>query len=27
VMEKGRVVAGGATNELTDDLVHRHMAV
>ena len=27
MMEKGRVVAGGAINELTDDLVHRHMAV
>lgn len=27
VMEKGRVVAGGATDELTNDLVHRHMAV
>ena len=27
MMEKGRVVAGGAIDELTDDLVHRHMAV
>jgi len=27
MMEKGRVVAGGAINELTDELVHRHMAV
>ena len=27
MMEKGRVVAGGAIETLTDDLVHRHMAV
>jgi urea transport system ATP-binding protein len=27
IMEKGRVAAEGATGELTDDLVHRHMAV
>lgn len=27
VMEKGRIAATGATAELTDDLVHRHMAV
>jgi urea transport system ATP-binding protein len=27
MMEKGRVVAEGATAELTDALVHRHMAV
>lgn len=27
VMEKGRVVAAGSVAELTDDLVHRHMAV
>jgi urea transport system ATP-binding protein len=27
MMEKGRVVAAGATAELTDALVHRHMAV
>ncbi|WP_428929607.1 urea ABC transporter ATP-binding subunit UrtE [Marinibacterium sp. SX1] len=27
LMEKGRVVASGAIGELTDDLVHRHMAV
>lgn len=27
MMEKGRVVAGGAIDALTDDLVHRHMAV
>jgi len=27
MMEKGRVVVGGAINELTDELVHRHMAV
>ena len=27
MMEKGRVVAGGDMSELTDDLVHRHMAV
>jgi urea transport system ATP-binding protein len=27
VMEKGRVVASGAVSELTDDLVHRHLAV
>ncbi|GAB5471063.1 MAG: urea ABC transporter ATP-binding subunit UrtE [Rhodospirillales bacterium] len=27
VMEKGRVVASGAVGELTDELVHRHMAV
>ena len=27
MMEKGRVVAGGAISELTDELVHRHMAV
>ena len=27
MMEKGRLVASGAINELTDALVHRHMAV
>ncbi|WP_315832566.1 urea ABC transporter ATP-binding subunit UrtE [Bradyrhizobium prioriisuperbiae] len=27
MLEKGRVVAGGAIAELSDDLVHRHMAV
>lgn len=27
VMEKGCVVASGAVSELTDDLVHRHLAV
>ena len=27
VMEKGRVVASGAVSELTDELVHRHLAV
>ena len=27
IMEKGRVAAGAATDELTNDLVHRHMAV
>lgn len=27
IMEKGRVAAKGAVAELTDDLVHRHMAV
>ena len=27
MMEKGRVVAAGASDALTDDLVHRHMAV
>jgi len=27
MMEKGRVVAAGAIGALTDDLVHRHMAV
>ena len=27
MMEKGRVVAAGAIAALTDDLVHRHMAV
>jgi urea transport system ATP-binding protein len=27
MMEKGQVVAAGATAELTDDLVHRHLAV
>jgi urea transport system ATP-binding protein len=27
MMEKGRVVASGAMAELTDDVVHRHMAV
>lgn len=27
VMEKGRVVASGTVGELTDELVHRHMAV
>ena len=27
VMEKGRVVASGAVSDLTDDLVHRHLAV
>jgi urea transport system ATP-binding protein len=27
MMEKGRVVASGAITELSDDMVHRHMAV
>ena len=27
MMQRGRVVAGGAIDELTGDLVHRHMAV
>jgi urea transport system ATP-binding protein len=27
LLEKGRVVANGNVSELTDDLVHRHMAV
>lgn len=27
IMEKGRIAAAGAINELTDELVHRHMAV
>jgi urea transport system ATP-binding protein len=27
LLEKGRVVAGGPLSELSDDLVHRHMAV
>ncbi len=27
MMEKGRVVASGAAGELTDDLIHRHLAV
>ena len=27
MMEKGRVVASGAISELSDDMVHRHMAV
>ena len=27
IMEKGRVAAAGATTELTEELVHRHMAV
>ena len=27
IMEKGRIAAEGATSELSDDLVHRHMAV
>ncbi len=27
MLEKGRVVAGGAIADLSDDLVHRHMAV
>lgn len=27
MMEKGRVVASGAIGELSDDMVHRHMAV
>jgi urea transport system ATP-binding protein len=27
MMEKGRVVAGGAISDLNDELVHRHMAV
>jgi urea transport system ATP-binding protein len=27
ILEKGRVVAAGPVEELTDDLVHRHMAV
>ncbi len=27
IMEKGRIAAAGATAELTEDLVHRHMAV
>jgi urea transport system ATP-binding protein len=27
IMEKGRVVAGGEIPELSDELVHRHMAV
>jgi urea transport system ATP-binding protein len=27
MMEKGRVVAAGGVGELTDDLVHRHLAV
>jgi urea transport system ATP-binding protein len=27
MMEKGRVVAAGAIGELSDDMVHRHMAV
>lgn len=26
IMEKGQVVASGAVADLTDDLVHRHMA-
>ena len=27
MMEKGRVVVSGAISELSDDMVHRHMAV
>jgi urea transport system ATP-binding protein len=27
IMEKGRIAAEGTANELTDELVHRHMAV
>lgn len=27
IMEKGRIAAAGSTAELSDDLVHRHMAV
>lgn len=27
LMEKGRIVANGAISELTDDLVHKHMAI
>jgi len=27
MMEKGRIVASGAAEDLTDDLVHRHLAV
>ncbi len=27
IMEKGRIVASGAADELTDELVHRHMSV
>ncbi len=27
IMEKGRIVAAGAMDELTDTLVHRHMAI
>lgn len=27
ILEKGRVVAAGATADLTDDLVHRHLAI
>jgi urea transport system ATP-binding protein len=27
LMEKGQLVAGGAISELTDELVHRHMAI
>jgi len=27
IMEKGRIVASGATTELSDELVHRHLAV
>ena len=27
IMEKGRIVASGAVDNLTDELVHRHMAV
>jgi len=27
IMEKGRIAAAGATTELTEELVHRHMAV
>jgi urea transport system ATP-binding protein len=27
VMEKGSVVASGSVNDLTDDLVHRHLAI
>jgi len=27
MMEKGRIVVAGAISELSDDMVHRHMAV
>jgi urea transport system ATP-binding protein len=27
IMEKGRIAAAGTTEELTEDLVHRHMAI
>ncbi len=27
IMEKGRVVASGSTKDLTDELIHRHLAV